>query len=113
MAVREDHTFDQGEDWIISITCHKDPAGTQALDISGAGDVALAVAGATFNKASGNVAITDGPNGVAVLTIRAVSQAGMAVGAHSYTIRATGADGSISDQAFGLITIRATEFPAP
>lgn len=113
MAVREDHTFDLGEHWIIQITCHKDPAGAQILDISGAGDVALGVAGLVFNKASGNTVIPVGTDGVATITVPPASQSALPLGAHFYTIRATGADGSIVDQALGMITIQGTPFAAP
>lgn len=114
MAIREDHTFDLGEHWLIGITCHKDPAATQVMDISGSGDVALGVAGLVINKASGGVVVTDGPNGVAQITVSPTAQHGLVPGAYPYTIRATAADGTVLDQAYGIITIRATpEFPAP
>lgn len=117
MAAREDNTFDLGEDWIITITCHSDEAGTVVMDLTN-GNVAFAMgkpgsaAVLSLDKSSG-VTITDAVNGVAKITVTPTMQSALTDTFYTYTIRATEADGSVSDQAYGLITVRGTEFPHP
>lgn len=119
MAAHEDLAFDLGEDWQIALTCHDDPAGLVPMDLTGA-TVAFMMTrpGLTpieaDNGALGGVTLGDPPaNGLAVIVISPGKQAGVAAGFYTYTVRVTKADGTISDQAYGEITVRGTDFPPP
>lgn len=103
MGLRRDWTFDLGEDWPIELVC-SEADGVTVLDITSA-SVRWRGAGAEVTGV-----IRDGPAGLVTLTAPGAQTAGLTAGQHSYTVRVTLADGRISDQLFGFITARATEF---
>lgn len=109
MAQRADWAFDAGEDWAIRVFCRQADAVTP-VDLSGA-DVVLRVGrdGAVLAEASGDV--IDGPGGEVLLTVPAADTADLTPDtAATYTVRATLAGGQVTDQLFGYMQIRATEF---
>jgi hypothetical protein len=108
MATRKDWTFDIGEDLAIELTCHdRDGA---VLNIAGAAVALKAVwKGVVVLNVTGS--ITDGAAGQALLFAPGSATAALAPGVASYTARATLASGEVTDQLYGFITLRKTEFP--
>lgn len=111
MTITSNLTFDLGETWIIDHTsCNTD--GVTPIDITG-GSVNLYVKGTTtavLIPSQTTSTITDGPNGKATIKVTPAQQtsAGVMAQVAAYVIRTTLADGTVTDQNIGTLTIRAT-----
>ncbi len=111
MTITANLTFDLGETWIIDHTsCNTD--GLTPIDITG-GSVGFYVKGtaaAVLTPSQATSTITDGPNGKATIKVTPAQQtaAGVTAQVASYVIRTTLADGTVTDQNIGTLTIRTT-----
>lgn len=114
MAVRKDMAFDLGETWIIQLACHEDKLGRNPMNLTGA-QVTLRVAttpGAlVVDTANGVVIGSPATLGLVTIAVTPNAQFGVAIGEYPYTIRVTKADGTVSDQAFGTLSVVGTAFP--
>ena len=116
MPARENFSFDLGEHWPILLTCYEDQAQSQVMDLTGAQRLELRLKrGATevlVDLASGAQIQSPASAGVAFIVVTPAKQAGLAPASYAYTVRVTKADGVVSDQLCGVITVRQTEFGA-
>lgn len=109
MGARRDWTFDIGEDWSLELACFE-ADGVTPLDLTGATvHFRVGLPDASTKDAAGAVQ-SPAAAGVVFLILEGSDTAAIPVGRCSYTVRATLQDGRISDQLFGFITARATEF---
>lgn len=106
MTTRADLTFDLGEDWVISITCNM-ADGVTVLDLTGA---AIALVVGTFAApvltSTGSISAPTAGRALFRVSPAQQSSAPIAAGVYQYTIRATLSDGTLSDQAYGVLKIR-------
>ena len=112
---RTDLLMDLHETWNFQITCHDDADGTVVSDLVGA-SISIAFAdntGTTVLVAPG-IILDPANDGIALLQVSPVQQEAadpsIVAGRYTYTIRLTRADSTISDQAFGTLTVRETEY---
>lgn len=113
MATKADLTFFLGEDWTIEITCYK-ADGVTALDLTG-GDVQFRLAsGAALLadlKVGQGVTLSGTPtDGMATILLGHAASALLTSGDFTYEVRAKLADGTISDQAYGTLTVLPSKF---
>jgi hypothetical protein len=115
MGRRSDLNYDLGETWSLQVNCHADSSGSVPLPLLDA--IVVMQIESTFSNGAISIPVTGivqgSPlDGVALFLVTPATQvsAGAKGGRYSYTVRATMGDGSVSDQLYGLITIRDTEF---
>lgn len=113
MATESNLNFRLGETWVIAITC--EDAGGTPLALAGA-DVRFRLATPALSLVL-DLAVGSGVSlgtgaGMATITVTPAMQvaAGVTARLHSYEIRAELADGTVSDQAFGSLNVRASLF---
>lgn len=116
MATRINLEFSLGETWEIELDC-KDAAGA-ALDLDG-GDVKWRVCSKTeklldLASGSGVTIDADPTTGRATLTVTPEMQTAgnLTAGTFDHEARAILADGSVSEQAYGVLTARRSLFAA-
>ena len=113
MATQAEIEFTLGETWKIALVCND--ASGKALDLTG-GNVEMRVASRTgklLDLAVGTgVVITDAVNGKAFITVTPAMQttANLIAGIFDWEARAILADGEVSDQAYGKITLLGSLF---
>jgi hypothetical protein len=99
--------FHKGETWVINFTA-KDAAGA-ALNITGA-TIQWKLGAHEANIANGEIAITDAPNGVCVVTVPPASQTALAPGLYTQECKVTLASGVVSTQVAGAFELKGTMF---
>lgn len=105
--------MDLHETWSFKIECHDDADGTIVSDLVGASiSIAIAdISGNTVMEIPG-IILNPASDGLALIMVTPDQQtsASIEAGRFSYTIRVIRADGTVSDQAFGSLMIRETEY---
>ncbi len=114
MATETNLQFTLGETWVVDFALN-DAAGAD-LDLTGA-----TVAFRLFRRkvrvlqltSAGSEIVLDAsspPTGNGTLTVAPIDQAGLVAAVYDYEVRATLADGSVTTQAFGALTLADTLF---
>ena len=106
MTTRADLSFDLGEDWIVNITCNL-ADGLTILDLTSASiEMIVGTFSTPLITAVGTISAPTTGKAIFHITPAQQTSAAISAGPYQYTIRATLSDGTLSDQAYGVLKIR-------